>query len=100
MTTLFQVDREVYENDLREEGIAVGIEKGREEGRAEMRIDMKINTICILMEKKGMTYEEYGDLMDIPKECFLQALFGEKCKIFLENVASPNWRKLQSFGWL
>ena len=30
------------------------------------------------------------------KECFLQALFGEKCKIFLENVASPNWRKLQS----
>ena len=28
--------------------------------------------------------------------CFLQALFGEKCKIFLENVASPNWRKLQS----
>ena len=32
--------------------------------------------------------------------CFLQGLFGEKCKIFLENVASPNWRKLQSFGWL
>ena len=30
------------------------------------------------------------------KPCFLQALFGEKCKIFLENVASPNWRKLQS----
>ena len=29
-------------------------------------------------------------------DCFLQALFGEKCKIFLENVASPNWRKLQS----
>ena len=28
--------------------------------------------------------------------CFLQALFGKKCKIFLENVASPNWRKLQS----
>ena len=23
-------------------------------------------------------------------DCFLQALFGEKCKIFLENVASPN----------
>ena len=31
--------------------------------------------------------------------CFLQALFGEKCKIFLENVASPNWRKLQGLGW-
>ena len=32
--------------------------------------------------------------------CFLQALFGKSCKVFLENVASPNWRKLQSLGWL
>ena len=32
-------------------------------------------------------------------ECFLQVLFGEKCKIFLENVASPNWRKMQGPGW-
>ena len=31
--------------------------------------------------------------------CFLQALFGKSCKIFLENVASPNWRKLQSLNW-
>ena len=31
--------------------------------------------------------------------CFLQALFGKSCKVFLENVASPNWRKLQSLGW-
>ena len=30
--------------------------------------------------------------------CFLQALFGENCKIFLENVASPNWRILQSLA--
>ena len=35
----------------------------------------------------------------ITHNCFLQALFGEKCKIFLENVASPNWRKLQGLGW-
>ena len=35
----------------------------------------------------------------IENVCFLQALFGEKCKIFLENVASPNWRKLQGLGW-
>ena len=32
-------------------------------------------------------------------KCFLQALFGKSCKIFLENVASPNWRKLQSLNW-
>ena len=38
-------------------------------------------------------------LLSLSIECFLQALFGEKCKIFLENVASPNWRKLQGLGW-
>ena len=31
--------------------------------------------------------------------CFLQVFFGKSCKIFLENVASPNWRKLQSLDW-
>ena len=30
--------------------------------------------------------------------CFLQVLFGKSCKIFLENVASPNWRILQSLA--
>ena len=28
--------------------------------------------------------------------CFLQDLFGESCKTFLANVASPKWRKLQN----
>ena len=27
--------------------------------------------------------------------CFLQAFFGESCKMFLEKIASPFWRKLQ-----
>jgi hypothetical protein len=30
--------------------------------------------------------------------CFLQALFGQSCKIFLDIVASPNWTKLQRHG--
>ena len=46
-------------------------------------------------EAKNLTQEELAALVN----CFLQALFGEKCKIFLENVASPNWRKLQGLGW-
>ena len=29
------------------------------------------------------------------KICFLQALFGKSCKIFLDIVACPNWTKLQ-----
>lgn len=85
MTTLFQVDREVYENDLREEGIAVGIEKGREEGRAEMRIEMQINIICILMEKQGITYEEACDLLDIPKEEWNLYREGVEEKEFLQQ---------------
>ena len=40
-----------------------------------------------------------SSLLRVVNNCFLQALFGEKCKIFLENVASPNWRKLQGLGW-
>ena len=27
--------------------------------------------------------------------CFLQAFLGESCKMFLEKIASPFWRKLQ-----
>ena len=30
--------------------------------------------------------------------CFLQALFGQSCKIFLDIVACPNWTKLQSLS--
>ena len=31
-------------------------------------------------------------------ECFLQVLFGQSCKTFLDIVACPNWTKLQSVG--
>ena len=33
-------------------------------------------------------------------DCFLQVLFGQSCKTFLDIVACPNWTKLQSLGWL
>ena len=33
-------------------------------------------------------------------ECFLQALFGQSCKIFLDIVACPNWTKLQRGDWI
>ena len=32
-------------------------------------------------------------------KCFLQALFGQSCKTFLDIIASPNWTKLQSLDW-
>ncbi len=50
------INRAVYENAIREEA--------REEGRVQMRIDI----ISIVMKKKGMTYEETCDFLDIPKE--------------------------------
>jgi hypothetical protein len=30
--------------------------------------------------------------------CFLQVLFGQSCKTFLDIVACPNWTKLQRRG--
>ena len=33
------------------------------------------------------------------RQCFLQALFGQSCKTFLDIIASPNWTKLQSLDW-
>ena len=41
-----------------------------------------------------MDYEQMKD------KCFLQALFGQSCKIFLDIVACPNWTKLQRGDWI
>ena len=43
----------------------------------------------------GDNYLYGGDGDDHLYGCFLQAFFGESCKIFLENIASPFWQKLQ-----
>ena len=51
-----------------------------------------------LSEETGFEIRENSKVrVSDVKECFLQDLFGENCKTFLANVASPNWRKLQSF---
>ena len=34
------------------------------------------------------------DTSEIIQACFLQVLFGQSCKIFLDIVACPNWTKL------
>ena len=48
-----------------------------------------------IWEKYSLTIEEAAAYFRI---CFLQALFGQNCKIFLDIVASPFWTKLQSTG--
>ena len=52
-------------------------------------------------ENMGILLEAgcYFNIKHNLRRCFLQVLFGKSCKIFLENVASPNWRKLQSLDW-
>ena len=39
------------------------------------------------------------ELKNLLNDCFLQALFGQSCKTFLDIIASPNWTKLQSLDW-
>ena len=54
--------------------------------------------VVLLLNLKTIAATDWNSFHFL-QDCFLQALFGEKCKIFLENVASPNWRKLQGLGW-
>ena len=59
----------------------------------------QLRTYILSDEGREITLYRLFDMDMCLLSCFLQALFGEKCKIFLENVASPNWRKLQGLGW-
>ena len=45
------------------------------------------------------SYNNYKTPYEARYGCFLQALFGQSCKTFLDIVACPNWTKLQSI-WL
>ena len=57
MTTLFEVKKDIYENDLKEEG--------RQEGKTEELV----NVIAKLMVKKNYSFEEACDFLDIvPQE--------------------------------
>ena len=62
MTTLFEIDKDIYENDLREEGR----EKGRAEGRAEGREEGE-RKIIFAMYQSGMPIKQISSIvkMDI-----------------------------------
>ena len=59
------------------------------------------HTIAKRLDFYEMDVEDYyfPEQKNSRQACFLQVFFGKSCKIFLENVASPNWRKLQSLDW-
>lgn len=59
-----------------------------------------MNELVIMNRKQNI-----GDTITIQEKvisflivCFLQVLFGQSCKTFLDIVACPNWTKLQSVG--
>ena len=53
----------------------------------------------MLRQELDMQYYYTNQLNEKDAECFLQALFGQSCKTFLDIIASPNWTKLQSLDW-
>jgi hypothetical protein len=53
----------------------------------------KSSTIFCAQYKSEGWYEQLGG-SDEPLACFLQDLFGQSCKTFLDIVACPNWTKL------
>ena len=67
-------------------------------------VEVKQDVVCVNIQPDSATkvkapdYPESANVM-LQYGCFLQVFFGKSCKIFLENVASPNWRKLQSLDW-
>ena len=61
-----------------------------------LELAKQFNAINSATEKKLAFITKYSNYKQIKKNnCFLQAFFGESCKIFLENIASPFWQKLQ-----
>ena len=62
MTTLFEIDKDIYENDLREEGREKGRAEGREEGREEGE-----RKIIFAMYQSGMPIKQISSIvkMDI-----------------------------------
>ena len=67
MTTLFEVDRDVYENDIREEARQEGRQEGLEQGREEERLKM----LEKYMLKHDVDFDEAFDDLDLPEEQYL-----------------------------
>ena len=63
MTTLWEVNRDIYENDLREEGRKEGREEGREEGRVEGRVE-----IIVAMYKSGLPMQQIASILKMDVE--------------------------------
>ena len=59
--------------------------------------NMKANEVAFQKVTGAIQYKLTNDYMfRAVLQCFLQALFGQSCKIFLDIVACPFWTKLQS----
>lgn len=64
----------------------------------QMRLGFTDREDCVKRFSQMIVSNVYRSTCMIRKHirwCFLQAFFGESCKIFLEKIASPFWRKLQ-----
>ena len=60
MTTLFEVNRDIYENDLREEGREQGREEGREQGREQER-----KKIVFAMYQSGIPIKQIASIIKV-----------------------------------
>lgn len=68
----------------------------------EMQISMEeisylTTSYYIKNKKKKTAIHQYGTVNKVIK-CFLQDLFGQSCKPFLDIIACPFWTLLQSLG--
>ena len=63
MTTLFEVDKEIYENDLRKEGEMKGRKEARKEGRKEGRKE-----IMFAMYQSGISVNQIAAIIKMDVE--------------------------------
>ena len=67
MTTLFEVDRDIYENDLREDYMEEGRIQGRIEGERKGRIEGE-RKIIFAMYQSGMPLQQIATIVKIDME--------------------------------
>ena len=68
VTTLFEVDREVYENDIREEARQEGLEQGLECGKTEERLKMLERYMLKHNVDFDEAFDSLKDLMNLQEE--------------------------------
>ena len=67
-TRLFEVNRDVYENDIREEARQEGLEQGLERGQEETELKM----LERYMQKHDVDFDEAFDDLDLPEDQYLE----------------------------